>query len=351
MKRKLLTAFLAVASLFTIVYPANAVGPNSSAVCASSAIKLNSQVMNAISGTYGLARVNGAYTLPSGTSIDPSLGCTTDFSVAFHTEAPQDVYLSYANRPSDLFSSSTDRTVSMTFTGTAGAGGWYVAALDLGATSQGQIKINQSSGGVPNASPVESWPGSAVEQTITYEWTLTEAQYQHALLGNFIVEIALLGGSSGAGTPDTIRGAINASVFPDATVFFDGNGGIGVMSSQTSNIASNLTANTFSRSGYVFAGWNTHQDGSGAAFADSASYDFTAGGGTLFAQWNQVPTSISSPSAGGSEDSSGQLASTGHDLNLYGGLSAALVFVGFWLLKRRGFYKLLKPSKALHRRN
>jgi uncharacterized repeat protein (TIGR02543 family) len=70
------------------------------------------------------------------------------------------------------------------------------------------------------------------------------------------------------------------------TVTFDANGGTGSMSSQSANynVATNLTSNTFTRTGYTFAGWNTVAVGGGTAYADGASYPFTASV-TLYAQW------------------------------------------------------------------
>jgi hypothetical protein len=73
------------------------------------------------------------------------------------------------------------------------------------------------------------------------------------------------------------------------TVSFDTNGGTGTMSSQTGSSATNLPTNTFTRTGYNFAGWNTAADGSGTAYADGASYPFTSGA-TLYAQWAVVAT-------------------------------------------------------------
>lgn len=73
-----------------------------------------------------------------------------------------------------------------------------------------------------------------------------------------------------------------------ATVTFDPNGGSGSMASQTASSATNLTANTFTRSGYNFAGWNTAANGSGTAYADQASYSFTSNV-TLYAQWTAIP--------------------------------------------------------------
>ncbi len=76
------------------------------------------------------------------------------------------------------------------------------------------------------------------------------------------------------------------------TVAFDGNGSTGgAMANQnfTYDVAQNLTANTYTRTGYAFAGWNTAANGSGASYADSQNVsNLTAVNGatvTLFAQW------------------------------------------------------------------
>ncbi|MDB9721245.1 FG-GAP-like repeat-containing protein, partial [Winogradskyella sp.] len=58
------------------------------------------------------------------------------------------------------------------------------------------------------------------------------------------------------------------------TVSFNSNGGTGTMSSQAIvYLASeNLTVNSFIRTGYTFAGWNTAADGTGTDYADQAAY-------------------------------------------------------------------------------
>jgi uncharacterized repeat protein (TIGR02543 family) len=72
------------------------------------------------------------------------------------------------------------------------------------------------------------------------------------------------------------------------TVTFDHTTGGGTMSDQVDNTATPLTTNTFTRAGYTFSGWNTESDASGTAYADGASYLFTADT-TLFAQWAVIP--------------------------------------------------------------
>ena len=76
-------------------------------------------------------------------------------------------------------------------------------------------------------------------------------------------------------------------------VFFVANGGSGSMSVQSfeHSVAKTLTANAFTRTGYIFAGWNTEADGSGTGYSDKQSVSFTpANDGdsiTLYAQWTQ----------------------------------------------------------------
>ena len=57
------------------------------------------------------------------------------------------------------------------------------------------------------------------------------------------------------------------------------------MAAETASAPTALTANSFTRSGYSFSGWNTATDGSGTAYADGADYPFTASA-TLYAQWH-----------------------------------------------------------------
>lgn len=76
------------------------------------------------------------------------------------------------------------------------------------------------------------------------------------------------------------------------TVEFDANGGSGSMSSKTYTYGTSYTlpANTFTRTGYTFTGWNTRSSGSGTSYSDEATVKnltSTDGGTvTLYAQWD-----------------------------------------------------------------
>ena len=90
-----------------------------------------------------------------------------------------------------------------------------------------------------------------------------------------------------------------------SAVTFDPNSGSGAMANQTAGGAAALTSNAFDPpSGFTFTGWNTAADGSGIAYADGASYDFSANL-ALYAQWAAV--AAPPPSSGGGT-SSGSVA-------------------------------------------
>jgi uncharacterized repeat protein (TIGR02543 family) len=86
------------------------------------------------------------------------------------------------------------------------------------------------------------------------------------------------------------------------TVTFHKNDGVTpeTTSSQSASSATNLQSNTFTRSGYAFANWNTDPlaGAGGTSYANGASYSFAANL-DLYAQWNQIFT-ITFNSNGGS---------------------------------------------------
>ena len=88
-------------------------------------------------------------------------------------------------------------------------------------------------------------------------------------------------------------------LIPNSTVTFDSNGGSGSMSAQTANTARSLTINSYTRSGYSFAGWNTQSNGGGTEYLDSATYAFNADI-TLYAIWTPITLSVTFDSQSGS---------------------------------------------------
>ena len=96
-----------------------------------------------------------------------------------------------------------------------------------------------------------------------------------------------------------------------AQATFNANSGQGTMAAQSAARPTNLTTNSFTYSGYTFAGWNTAADGTGTAVADGASFGFTSDT-VLYAQW--TPISAASPSPSPSQPS--PAASPTNSINL-----------------------------------
>lgn len=77
------------------------------------------------------------------------------------------------------------------------------------------------------------------------------------------------------------------------SVTFNANSGAGSMSSQTitHNVSTNLTANSFTRAGYRFSGWNTAANGSGTSYSNSQAVSITEPL-TLYAQWTRTTYTV-----------------------------------------------------------
>ena len=105
----------------------------------------------------------------------------------------------------------------------------------------------------------------------------------------------------GASFPFSAPTTLYAQWTPNVT--FVGNGSTGgSMNPETASVPTPLTLNSFSRSGYTFAGWNTAANGSGTSYAQSATYPFSAPT-TLYAQWtanNVTVTFVGNLSTSGS---------------------------------------------------
>ena len=95
-------------------------------------------------------------------------------------------------------------------------------------------------------------------------------------------------GAGGASYSPTSSATIYAAW--SSTVTFNANGGTGSDYTQVARVATNLTANTFTRTSFTFASWNTASGGSGTSYANSASYPFSAGATTLYALWTAAAT-------------------------------------------------------------
>ena len=95
-------------------------------------------------------------------------------------------------------------------------------------------------------------------------------------------------------------------------VTFDSNGGSGNMDMQTIAIgkSTELAANTFTRDGHSFTGWNTKEDGTGTSYTDEQIVILPVGSENLalFAQWSAKGYSITAtpnPTEGGTVTGAG----------------------------------------------
>lgn len=90
---------------------------------------------------------------------------------------------------------------------------------------------------------------------------------------------------------------------PGMTISFNANGGTGTMNMQKIDAgqSANLTANTFTRTDYVFTGWNTEPDGSGTSYSNQANYTAPASEDNkivvLYAQWGKYVGNMQSYTA------------------------------------------------------
>jgi uncharacterized repeat protein (TIGR02543 family) len=88
-------------------------------------------------------------------------------------------------------------------------------------------------------------------------------------------------------------------------------------SGHTYNQAKNLSANSFTKTGYAFAGWNTRTDGSGTSYSDSQNVtNLSSANGatvTLYARWTAITYRVAYDKNAG--DAAGTMDTSGHTYN------------------------------------
>ncbi|MBR0431091.1 InlB B-repeat-containing protein, partial [Candidatus Saccharibacteria bacterium] len=123
-----------------------------------------------------------------------------------------------------------------------------------------------------------------------YYWSSTERYINnsyHLCLGNLRVD-------PGTRFWDKSEGySIRCLASTEYTISYNANGGTGTMNDQKVEVGDivNLNPNSFTRTNYIFAGWNTAANGSGTSYTDGQSVsNLAAAGGTitLYAQWKQL---------------------------------------------------------------
>lgn len=116
---------------------------------------------------------------------------------------------------------------------------------------------------------------------------------------------------SGAYSPTQSRTIYAKWIGDSNTVIFNANDGSGTPSTSTqsitSGVATALTANSFTRTGYTFAGWNTNADGtSGTSYTDGQTVSLTEGI-TVYAKWTANTLVVTFDSQGGTAVTAGSV--------------------------------------------
>lgn len=172
-----------------------------------------------------------------------------------------------------------------TYTGTAGskAGDTYVYANGKWALKGNEIAITfDPNGGAGSMEPMSVNPGV---NNILSSNTFTREGYTFTGW-NTKADGKGTGYADGAIVNFSANTTLYAQWTQNPVITFDANGGKGIMGTQTVNpgVSAALSANTFTRADYDFAGWNTKADGTGTAYADKTNIT-TNENVTLYAQW------------------------------------------------------------------
>jgi uncharacterized repeat protein (TIGR02543 family) len=116
------------------------------------------------------------------------------------------------------------------------------------------------------------------------------------------------------------------------TVAYNGNGGSGAVepASHAYDAEQNLAANSFSRTGYAFAGWNTRADGGGTSYNEGAGVknlsSVNGAAVTMYAIWTPITYTVAYNGNGGS----GAMAPASHAYDAEQNLAAnSFVRTGF----------------------
>lgn len=140
------------------------------------------------------------------------------------------------------------------------------------------------------------------------------------------------------------------------TIKYDGNGatsGQTPSSTHEYDVAKNLTANGFKKTGYTFIGWNTKANGSGISYKDQQSVKnlISANGGTitLYAQWKPHTYTIKydgNTATGGKTPSSTHVYDVAKNLTANGFKKTGYTFIG-WNTKANGSGTSYKDQQSV----
>ena len=132
-------------------------------------------------------------------------------------------------------------------------------------TIDGKAYVNNGVNLLPGMEDWEAWES----------YTFADVREDHTISVTFGAD------ADGDNVPDTNKGTV--------TLTYNANGGEGsAPADQSADKWSTVTVaeNTFTRSGYSFAGWNTQADGSGESYAAGDAFQLTGQNAVLYAQWS-----------------------------------------------------------------
>ncbi len=135
-----------------------------------------------------------------------------------------------------------------------------------------------------------------------------------------------------------------AQWIPNHVSFYENAGPLdSVTAQQSATSSTSLTSFTalspsFAKTGYTFAGWSTSPDGTGTAYSDGATYDFTLGSMLLYAQWTPATYAVNFAANGGTVSTTSGSATGGGSLVLPTASEAGYVFDGWYTAAQGGSF-------------
>ena len=121
---------------------------------------------------------------------------------------------------------------------------------------------------------------------VTINGTTTYGDVKNVKLSDLENGVSMVANLDGFDPEGSLQDALAGLTSGMKTVTFDANGGTGTMASQAvlSGKAISLRKNTFTRSDYIFIGWNTKANGTGTSYSDGQSVTLSEDT-TLYAQY------------------------------------------------------------------
>ncbi len=184
-------------------------------------------------------------------------------------------------------------TLTVTAPGGGGGGGGGVSTLSQTSPTSGTTTMSASATFAPGTIAVANNVGPVSFVTVESSSALkVSTAGLTTTTGTLTPGTYTVSGTDSDGSGDTGTWTYTLTVTGvNQTVIFDAHGGTGTMTPEKNDLASALTLNAFTRSGYTFVNWNTDADGTGTSYANGATYSFSASI-TLYAQWKvgKAPT-------------------------------------------------------------